>query len=164
MSWNVPPQLLERGLGAWHGHAWYEGGSCSGGGWGYGPEPNPAEGPIADGALILDKRAVLERDPGACWRSPLPGLKADTCPDPGLLRLSGWAGYIEAHEAAKASRPGPGPLDTVNLADYRRWWRLHGARSGRWNAEAGRVEWDADPGTVRGTPAADPAGEQLAAL
>lgn len=68
------------------------------------------------GAPVIDKRAVLERDPGISIRGPL--CKVDL----------------------EVSEPGTSTLRYVTTADYVEYWRRAGARIGFWSGQ--EIAWE----------------------
>lgn len=177
MTSETPFQLVCRGLVGWHGDRWEESShsSISAGAFGYDDEPHAREYPIAHGALVLDKRAVLEQRPGLAFSSPLPDGKlaagqidrldtrgsmvaaAFTAPD---APRNAFGDLLGLAAAVRIARPAmAGPLDRVGLADFAAWWRFHGARVGFWNAERNAVDWEpapAKPEALPGFPPAEP--------
>lgn len=105
--------------------------------------------PLA-GVPVLDKRAVLEANPMLSFRSPLVDVDlADDAinrVDAGAAQrmlpgLSGGFDTLAAAAIAHAGNSEPGPLDSVSVSAYVRWWTARGARLGRMDATGTRIEW-----------------------
>lgn len=106
-----------------------------------------------EGVLVVDKCAVLRKTPGYAIASPLvdvdlPAGEVDACPEPSPMLAAGIAGnelgaLYRVHKRHQARSGEPGPLDSVSIEEYLRWWRMRGARVG--TVRAGRIEWQAPP-------------------
>lgn len=100
---------------------------------------------VVDGGWVIDKREVLTRDPYLAIRSP---LMDPTLADGEVDRLGDVRGTIIAqallsartadnefgkllqiHDDITQHVDDPGPLDTVSLVAYVRWWKDKGART-----------------------------------
>lgn len=101
-----------------------------------------------EGAPVLDKRAILTRDPQLAVVSPM----VDPVLPPGSYRLlgeearlaaGGMLPGLEGEFLALAQRavqdPRFGGLDYVSADLYVAWWDKHGAKMGR--VEGGRIVW-----------------------
>src|SRR5882762_1694332 len=80
---------------------------------------------------VLDKRQVLKARPYYSYQSPLvsPSLPDGAidriCAESARSMLPGLSGGFETMAAlaiAHDGKPEPGPLDTVSVGDYVRWW------------------------------------------
>lgn len=104
-------------------------------------------------AVVIDKREVLERDPGTCFRSPMPDCnladgQVEACPEPSDVLAIGLAtaspqgaallGLQAAHKLSGSKAPGP--LDYVSPADYAAYWQNLGAKIGTVRDD-GRIIW-----------------------
>jgi hypothetical protein len=109
-----------------------------------------ADYPPLAGVPVLDKRKILRKEPMLSFRSPLVGVdlkddeieRVDT--EAARNMLPGLSGGFETLAAAAIAHGGkkePGPLDTVSLQAYVRWWTARGARLGRMNDAGLRIVW-----------------------
>jgi hypothetical protein len=86
----------------------------------------------------------------------VPEGKLDRCPMPSFGMAQAMEGntfgsLLALQQAHNAASHAPGPLDYVSPADYTRWWRLRGARTGR--IVKGEIVWDASSTPAIGTTA-----------
>jgi hypothetical protein len=114
---------------------------------------DPAE---VDGCLVVDKREVLDKNPGLAFRSPMCKAKlsenqVDRFSDLGsgnspILQAFAQGDATQRTLAALAAislQPSaePGPLDYVSPVTFAAWWRKHGAHVGVLRCEpAPRIE------------------------
>lgn len=156
MSYRTTVAMIKIGLVGPHAEGWQtestgRRNACSMSGWRDDPATWASDTKeIPDGTPVVDASELLDRDPYLAIRSPMcdPLLDADqvnACPDltvgiGPMLAASGWGGLMSTHERAKRTEPRePGPLDSISVAAYVRWWRVRGARIGVYRG--GRVEY-----------------------
>ena len=110
-----------------------------------------------DGCVIIDKREVLDKNPGLAYRSPMCKAKLSEnqvdrfsdlkAGDSLILRAFAEGDATQRTLAALAAvslQPSaePGPLDYVSPVTFAAWWRKHGARVGVLRCEpTPRIEW-----------------------
>jgi hypothetical protein len=110
-----------------------------------------------DGCMVIDKREVLDSNPGLAFRSPMCRAKltedqVDRFSEVGagdslILRAFAQGDATQRTLAALAAvslQPSaePGPLDYVSPVTSAAWWRKHGARVGVLHCEpTPRIEW-----------------------
>ena len=133
------------------------------------------------GAVVIDKRVPLDANPGFCFASPLVDLKlspgeidrfadfakgsfvADAFRDPACTNAYGELVRLadKAHERGVS----PGPLDSVDLQTYARWWRARGAVIGRIVGEGDQIgiTWHIPPPVGVDTGTETPVLPELAA-
>lgn len=106
--------------------------------------------PPLGGVFVLDKREALLRDPALAAQSPLVDLelKDGTVErlntDAARSMLPGLSGGFEVLAALALAHEGrlePGPLDSVSLGDYLKWWGSRGARLGCMDEEGLKIVW-----------------------
>ncbi len=99
---------------------------------------------------VLDKRAVLRADPMLSVRGPLVDVdlkddtieRVDTAAAQRMLPgLSGGFEMLAAAAIAHEGKPEPGPLDSISIPAYVRWWTARGARLGRMDETGTRIVW-----------------------
>lgn len=124
---------------------------------------SPDEGVDYTRAVVIDKRAAVEKNHGLAYRSPLLDVTSKGI-EKFPLDLVG-CGMSEAIAEQNptyalcatlhATTPPeePGPFDSVDIATYTAWWKSHGARIGSVNSQ-GRIVWeDGEIQSRRQTPA-----------
>jgi hypothetical protein len=110
-----------------------------------------------DGCVVIDKREVLDKNPGLALRSPMCKAKlsdnecdrfSDLRAGDSLVLLAFAQGDATqrtlAALAAISLQPSaePGPLGYVSPVAFAAWWRKHGARVGVLRCEpTPRIEW-----------------------
>ncbi len=115
-----------------------------------------AEYPPLANVPVLDKRQVLRQKPMLSLSSPLidvdlkdgeiSRIDADAAQNM-LPGLSGGFDTLAAAAIAHAGKPEPGPLDSISVLAYLRWWKDRGARLGRMDESGMRIVWE-DQGEV----------------
>jgi hypothetical protein len=120
-------------------------------------EKELASGHYADyeleGALVIDKRAVLEENPGLSWKSPMcsvsivDDLEIKRCPEVDPIMASAMRGNqfgtliaMQAIGYGKEKPTDPGLLDDISPRAYCRWWHKYGARLGQIRNNS--IVWD----------------------
>lgn len=112
--------------------------------------------PLA-GVPVIDKRAVLEKHPVYSFKSPLVDVELEDgtidridakAAQSMLPGLSGGFDTLAAAAIAHEGNPEPGPLDSVSVGDYLRWWAQRGARLGRMDDEGLRIVWKDEEGAA----------------
>lgn len=88
----------------------------------------PMDGADYTGAIVIDKRGPLERDPGLAYDSPIPRH------DLAAGHIARYLGPIEAAPLHTARG-----MDCVPPCDLARWWHQRGARLGR--VIGGQIQW-----------------------
>lgn len=115
------------------------------------------EYPPLSGIPVLDKRAALQKNPAFSFKSPLVDVdlqegeidRINT--DSARTMLPGLSGGFETLAALAIAHEGksePGPLDSVSVSDYVRWWRERGARLGHMDKTGTRIIWEDEKGGV----------------
>jgi len=113
-----------------------------------------AEYPPLAGLPVLDKRAVLRADPMLSFRGPLVDVdlkddeieRVDTAAARNMLPgLSGGFDILAAAAIAHAGKPEPGPLDSISVDAYVRWWTTRGARLGHMDPTGLVIVWSDAP-------------------
>jgi len=112
----------------------------------YENRPTPT---IVEGAILLDKRAVLENDPRTSFNSPLvdPALQSgeeerlstENVSETMLRGLGGSFRLLAAHKKANSEWRG---LDSVSVDAYVQWWTERGAKVGVF--ANGRSQWQSE--------------------
>jgi hypothetical protein len=114
--------------------------------------------PDLSGLPVLDKREILKEHPEYSLKGPLLDVDlSDGTIDRIDLKvarymLPGLSGGFDAIAAAAIVHEGreePGPLDSVSLGDYLRWWTSRGARLGHMDTEGLRIVWEDEKGVVQ---------------
>ena len=105
---------------------------------------------LTEGVLLLDKRPVLEEQPGCAFASPMVNVdmqegdvdrfmerlsSSDHIVLDMLKEYSGYGGVIQAAEVASEIGAEYGPLDYVPIPVYVDWWVSRGAALYRWDGE-----------------------------
>lgn len=157
MSPNCDPRLVSFGKGGFTVH--YADGSLM---RGYdGPESCQEVARCKDGTVVIDKRPAVRTMAGVRWAlaGPLvdvtlrPG-QIDPCPNPRRTTIgtameadpeNPYGPLLSLQAESRDAGLIPGPLDRVDIEEYVRGWRQHGARIGqviggeiRWEDEAAR--------------------------
>lgn len=113
-----------------------------------------AEYPPLSGVPVLDKRELLRKKPSLSISSPLVDVKLkdeeiqriDTRAGRDMLPgLSGGFELLAAKAIAHEGSPEPGPLDSISLPAYLRWWTSRGAHLGHMDQTGTRIVWQDQP-------------------
>lgn len=148
--------LVSFGLGGHSEDYHREGGSAHLSGYDKPDDWKPDEGVDYSTAVVIDKRDILEINPGLAFRSPLvnPATQGVDKFHTNLLgsiiagEMAARSGLVAACIAIHATTPedAPGPFDRVGVPEYTAWWKSHGAKVGIVNAQ-GRIAWE--DGTIQ---------------
>ena len=100
-----------------------------------------------ENALVLDRIDILFEYPYLAIKCPLCRNDAkgiNECPEPDpifaeAVKDNQFGSLLSIHNAFK-KKGEPGPLDTVNIADFYSWWKSYGARTGK--VINGQIVWD----------------------
>jgi hypothetical protein len=164
MPHNSKIKVMSFGLGGNHGDGVSSSGNSYSSSWYLGsPDefvrciPGHYDPSEVDGCLVIDKREVVDKNPGLAIRSPMCNAKLREdeidrfsdlkAGDSLILRAFAEGDATQRTLAALAVislRPydEPAPLDYVSPVAYAAWWRKNGARVGVLSCEpTPRIEW-----------------------